>query len=664
MAYAPVPDQGPGIHPGSSHFQPSDHAPWEQQEHYGASPNAQFLPTTGGQNPSSEAEVQEISPYWTYPGEQPYVPSHHRGWSGSTISTTKADDKRTPPFSATPSLRKKRPSPSSSRGGGGSWTLEIVTIAIALGAVGSILGVLARFNGQALPEWPYYITLNALIALLATVTTAAMGISLDNGLSQLKWIRFKESRAPLTDMEAFDDASRGIWGAARLLASARGGFLGSFGAVIAIVALGLSPFAQQVVTYQTRTVEGPEGASVNRALNYTGALPGNTSETGFVPILPLKSAVYNGLFAENGRPGAALAFECQSGNCTWDPYETLGVCSECHSLTEYMRQYCAPGTADDDDCGWQVPQGARLASRLEVFGMTSYIPAAGGDMPHATIMKLIFMGTEAQDGRAGELKPWARECSLSACLQTLETTVANGVLTEKVARAELNNTVVDIRDSGDGGKDNGVYFTGSLDNSTAYLLGIEAMLSMRGWFATLFANGSAVRSAADFNRTVTDSTVVVNLTVGISSGETFFDSDIVTAFYWNYYEYAGGLDMLMADVATSMTVAFRSFLGAAPVPGHAVSQQSYVHVRWGFAVVPIVVVVATALFLALAIHRARQSGTEPWKSSALAMLFHGLDEDVRARFDEIGGLDEKKRQAKGVKVQLDESDENRTLLRS
>ena len=54
-------------------------------------------------------------------------------------------------------------------------------------------------------------------------------------------------------------------------------FLGSFGAIIAIVALALGPFAQQVVTYQTRTVSSLEGASVNRALNYTGALPGNTS---------------------------------------------------------------------------------------------------------------------------------------------------------------------------------------------------------------------------------------------------------------------------------------------------------------------------------------------------------------------------------------------------
>lgn len=55
--------------------------------------------------------------------------------------------------------------------------------------------------------------------------------------------------------------------------------LGSFGATVAVVALALGPFAQQVVTYESRSVESPQGASINRALNYTGALPGKTSSS-------------------------------------------------------------------------------------------------------------------------------------------------------------------------------------------------------------------------------------------------------------------------------------------------------------------------------------------------------------------------------------------------
>ncbi|KAI0402461.1 hypothetical protein F4802DRAFT_369830 [Xylaria palmicola] len=618
------------------------------------SQDIQYASPVHDEQPSAQkaSNFQSIALYHTVPKTDMAAPSHHRGWSGSTISTHISSGKPfLPSFSA--SAEKVRPLSTD-----GSWVPEVIAVTIALGAVGAIMGVLARFDGHGLPEWPYYITLNALIAVLSAVTTATMNIPLQNSMSQLKWIRFKESRARLSDMEAFDEASRGTWGAIKLLFTVRGGILASFGATVSIIALLLGPFAQQIVTYQTREIDSLQGASVPRALNYTGALPGNTSLTGFVPILPLKSAVYNGLFAENGRPGAALAFECRSGNCTWDHYDTLGVCAECVDLTPFIREYCAAGS-QSANCGWQVPQGAKLANSKEVFSTTSQIPSARGDQAHSSIMRLIFMGTEAFDGQPGETKPWARQCTLSACLQTLETKVSNGVLAEKTIDAKVNRTVLDNSDLDDG-HDHNVY-VGSEDG-TQYLLGIEAMLSMRGWFYSLFANGSASRSEAAYNRTITGSSVVVNLTVGISTGETFFDSDIVTAFYWNYYEYANGLDLLVNDMATSMTVAFRSFAGAVPVPGRSIYTESYVHVRWGFAIVPILVVVGAALFLVAAVYRSRKSSTQVWKSSALAMLFHGLDDGTKVYFADIRSLREQEAQARNTKVQLEESDDG-TLLR-
>ncbi|KAI0965900.1 hypothetical protein F4678DRAFT_476309 [Xylaria arbuscula] len=618
------------------------------------SPNRPYISPTHGDelNAQKVSDSQEVLSYPAYPNTSTNHLSHHRGWSESTSSTHISSGK---PFlpSYSSSIKKSLVFDTS-----GSWIPEIIAVIIALGAVGSIIGVLAKFNGHALPEWPYYITLNALIAVLAAVTAAAMNISLQNSMSQLKWIRFKETRTRLSDMEAYDEASRGTWGAIKLMFTLRGGFLGSFGAFISIIVLLLGPFAQQIVIYQTRVVESPEGATVSRALNYTGALPGTTSSTGFVPILPLKSAVYNGLFAENDRPAAALAFNCQSGNCSWDPYDTLGVCGECVDLTPFIQEYCAAGNSSDN-CGWQVPQGARLADSTEAFSMTSQIPSARGDQPHSSIVRLIFMGTEAYDGRAGEVKPWARQCTLSVCVQTLKTTISDGVLDEKTVGIKTNSTVLDNSDLNDG-YDHNVYIAG--EDGTQYQLGIEAMLGMRGWFSTLFTNGSASRSTSTYNRTITDNSVVVNLTVGISSGETFFDSDIVTAFYWNYYEYANGLDLLVNDTATSMTVAFRSFSGAVPVSGHAASTESYVQVRWAFAIVPIFVVVGAAVFLLAMIYQSRKSTTQVWKSSALAMLFHGLDDNAKNHFVRSRSLKEQNAQAFATKVQLEESGDV-TLLR-
>ena len=55
--------------------------------------------------------------------------------------------------------------------------------------------------------------------------------------------------------------------------------LGSSGAIIAIVALALGPFAQQVATYRTRMVLAKEPATIPTALNYTGVLPGKSSSS-------------------------------------------------------------------------------------------------------------------------------------------------------------------------------------------------------------------------------------------------------------------------------------------------------------------------------------------------------------------------------------------------
>jgi hypothetical protein len=105
----------------------------------------------------------------------------------------------------------------------GTWTFEILALVVALGAIGAIIGVVFRYNGRALPDWPHDITLNALIALLATFANATISVCLASGISQAKWIRFKQSAAPLSDMEVFDEASRGSWGSLKLLATARGG---------------------------------------------------------------------------------------------------------------------------------------------------------------------------------------------------------------------------------------------------------------------------------------------------------------------------------------------------------------------------------------------------------------------------------------------------------
>jgi hypothetical protein len=105
----------------------------------------------------------------------------------------------------------------------GSWLMEISSFVIGLSALVAMVGVLAHFDGRRMLNWPTGITLNALIAVLAAIANAGIAFPLQQGLSQLKWITFQREPRPLTDMEHFDDASRGVFGSAKLLALGRGG---------------------------------------------------------------------------------------------------------------------------------------------------------------------------------------------------------------------------------------------------------------------------------------------------------------------------------------------------------------------------------------------------------------------------------------------------------
>lgn len=145
---------------------------------------------------------------------------HAPHWISSTNTTAVTSE-----ISSLQSDSETKPGVKARLSRNGTWTFEILALAVALWAVAAIIGVVNRYDGRALPDWPHDITLNALIALLATFANATMSVCLSSGISQAKWIRFKQSAVPLSDMEAFDDASRGSWGSMKLLATAKGRYV-------------------------------------------------------------------------------------------------------------------------------------------------------------------------------------------------------------------------------------------------------------------------------------------------------------------------------------------------------------------------------------------------------------------------------------------------------
>lgn len=130
------------------------------------------------------------------------------------------------------------------------------------------------------------ISLNATIAALITAAKSTAMLSVAACISQWKWAYFRSKRRRLADLDIIEEASRGPLGSVQMLTSVTWG-LGTLGAIVTIVALGIDTFAQQVISTDAVTRWTDDGtASFGLAHSYNGSArtleenaPGSTGNT-------------------------------------------------------------------------------------------------------------------------------------------------------------------------------------------------------------------------------------------------------------------------------------------------------------------------------------------------------------------------------------------------
>lgn len=104
------------------------------------------------------------------------------------------------------------------------WILEQTFLLIAIISLMSIVLVLFTYNGHVVLDLPRVITVNAILAIFSTSMTAALSVPLALSISQAKWNWFHDDQGrgkPLSNLEVYDQASRGPWGALVMLGKIR-----------------------------------------------------------------------------------------------------------------------------------------------------------------------------------------------------------------------------------------------------------------------------------------------------------------------------------------------------------------------------------------------------------------------------------------------------------
>lgn len=108
---------------------------------------------------------------------------------------------------------------------------------------------------------------------------------------------------------------------------------------------------------------------------------------------------------------------------------------------------------------------------------------------------------------------------------------------------------------------------------------------------------------------------------------------------------------LMANITTAMTAYVRSADNLASrniLYGESHRVETYIRVRWGWLGLPVGLIALSIVFMVATIAKNERRRGMAWKSSSLALLFHGLEGVGRGAGEGLGQMNEVARRTKVV----------------
>ncbi|KAE8381878.1 hypothetical protein BDV26DRAFT_278485 [Aspergillus bertholletiae] len=517
---------------------------------------------------------------------------------------------------------------------GSSWIWEILSCAIAVASLAGIIVVLYMYNGKSMPDWPYGITLNAVISLLTTLMKAAMAFPITEALSQLKWSWFSRGNK-LSDLALLDAASRGAFGAALVLFRFIPRYLVTIGCLVLVVAAAIAPFVQQVIAINLRPVHSSNSSSIQicNTSMYTdygeGAGPGLNQ----VPLSTLAS-IYTGIFQDPSASSPSVTTTCPTGNCTFVPYQSLGFCSRCANITDQLTlNKTSLGLSTIENYDYRLPNGFSFSTSqtgMYLLNSTNGLPLLKIDTKNLPLI-MNFTAISAS-GYGVPPQVSATECALYFCVDTYEATVKDGKLNERVVSSATSTNMTT-----DAGLDN-IYLT----PDTCYVNGTQRDDKSE---CTYPVNAFSRLAMSNSLRPLLNGTGQLYM-----SNRPYWSTDTAKALY-GVQGNLTDISTVFTSLATSLTMHARNQVCSASVRGMTWTVESFVNVRWPWMILPIALVGMTIIFLAVTMIKTRNQYI--WKSSPLALLFSDLAVDGHHTLERNPSLSGMEDVSKKMKVWLE-----------
>ena len=154
-------------------------------------------------------------------------------------------------------------------------------------------------------------------------------------------------------------------------------------------------------------------------------------------------AFYTGLYASYNQPFPCPPATYSTGNCTWQPYRSLGICTRFENLTSHLQRY--------PDASFALPNGLSIGGStaanvtslplkdLESTDSSTHLPA---QIPTTIALPQLFnrIADFIIMYNGNGINGGVYEAVLYYCIQEFSTNVTNGVIQTSQIRAWANDS--------------------------------------------------------------------------------------------------------------------------------------------------------------------------------------------------------------------------------
>lgn len=524
----------------------------------------------------------------------------------------------------------------------GAWFLLILAI---LGSGLSMLAIgilLVHYHEEPIFDWNG-LTLNAIIAVFSAMSKAMLAYALSESLGQAKWIWFSSQQRPLSDIDLIDSGSRGPLGSLRIMTQPVARSFISMGAIVVILSVTMDPFVQLTVGKKDGLkFENNTNAQVSYAKRYSKELENDHDRGAEAPLadLGMQSAVSDGLSQPASWISQQTPHSCPSGNCTWDTFTSLAICSGCNDLTNRIKKI--EGTYVHLGRSYAY-EDYRLPNHVSRVDENTPMTAYGTDIPNNTVsftsldtliwsMTIMNLTMEEQPPDGGKI--WASnisaiECGLWFCVNSYKSAVKNGNVTEIILPAPSKKEIDSWRPFRKGEVDTGAYITSEKTSNSFIGNSMLRRTDLQLGAGFNISQGAIVSIYNLLHNTFTipsdpnAPTIIMNAFASRShrpsNGLILYKPPAMQSLY-NSQDLAA----TFATLANSMTNNIRQNSdNHTVIIGKEGKYVVLIRVRGWFLTLPVILIVAGAAFLAVILHYTHMSGIEFWGTNSLPVVALG-----------------------------------------